>query len=170
LQIDREKPTIGVHQWVDFAPTGTRSMDSGESITHWIRQLKEGERDAVQKLWEGYFARLVGMARQWLRHAPTQAAEAEDVALCAFDSFCRRAEQGRFPKLFDRDDLWQLLVVIAFRKACNQIKHEGRRQPRNAQVIHVSALDVEEAAEGAFRRHGRPVPDPAFAVQTADEY
>jgi DNA-directed RNA polymerase specialized sigma24 family protein len=146
-------------------------MDSGESISQWICQLKDGQRDAVQKLWEGYFTRLVGMARQWLRHAPTQAAEAEDVALSAFDSFCRRAEQGRFPRLSDRDDLWQLLVVIAFRKACNQIKHEARRRPRHAQLIHASALDAEDAAEGPLFADliGRE-PDPAFAAQTAEEY
>jgi hypothetical protein len=30
-------------------------MPSSESITQWIHQLKEGERDAVQKLWESYF-------------------------------------------------------------------------------------------------------------------
>jgi DNA-directed RNA polymerase specialized sigma24 family protein len=120
-------------------------MSSGESVTHWIHQLKEGERAAVQKLWEGYFSRLVRMAKQWLRHTPTQVVEAEDVALSAFDSFCRRAEQGQFPRLFDRGDLWQLLVVIAFRKTCNQIKHEARRQPRNGRVLHASALATEDA-------------------------
>jgi hypothetical protein len=30
-------------------------MAPGESVTHWIQQLKEGERLAVQKLWESYF-------------------------------------------------------------------------------------------------------------------
>lgn len=144
-------------------------MASGESVTHWIQQLKEGERGAVQKLWEGYFARLVQQTRQWLRRAPTLAADAEDVALSAFDSFCRRAEEGRFPKLFDRDDLWQLLVVIAFRKACNQIKHEARRQPRNRRVVHASTLKGE--GEGQFFADliGRE-PDPSLVAQTADEY
>ena len=80
-------------------------MSSSESVTQWIHQLKEGERDAVQMLWEGYFERLVRQTRQWLRCAPKQAVDADDIALSAFDSFCRRAEQGRFPKLFDRNDL-----------------------------------------------------------------
>ena len=80
-------------------------MSSSESVTQWIHQLKAGERDAVQKLWEGYFERLVRQTRQWLRCVPRQAVDADDIALSAFDSFCRRAEQGRFPKLFDRNDL-----------------------------------------------------------------
>ena len=147
-------------------------MNAGESVTQWILQLKEGERAAVQKLWEGYFSRLVRMAQHWLLHTPTQVVEAEDVALSAFDSFCRRAEQGRFPRLFDRDDLWQLLVVIAFRKACNQIKHEARRQPRNGRVYHASALPPEDAddARSIFSSVIGHEPDPALVAQTTEEY
>ena len=147
-------------------------MSADESVTQWIHQLKEGERAAVQKLWENYFTRLVRMARRWLRHTPTQALDAEDIALSAFKSFCLRAEQGRFPKLFDRDDLWQLLVVIAFRKACNQAKHEARRQPHNGHVQHVSALNAANGEDaGTIFTHliGRE-PDPEFAAQTAEEY
>ena len=146
-------------------------MSSSESVTQWIHQLKEGERDAVQRLWEGYFERLVRKTRQWLLHAPRQAVDADDIALSAFDSFCRRAEQGRFPKLFDRNDLWQLLVVIAFRKSCNQIKHEARRQPQGGRVYHASALAVDGADDGAvFTRLIGGEPDPAFAAQTAEEW
>ena len=147
-------------------------MSAGESVTQWIDQLKEGERAAVQKLWESYFTRLIRMARRWLRHTPTQAADAEDIALSAFDSFCRRAEQGRFPKLFDRNDLWQLLMVIAFRKACNQAKHEARRRPHNGHVQHASALSAanEEDAGTLFTHLIGREPDPEFAAQTAEEY
>lgn len=147
-------------------------MSADESITQWIHQLKEGERAAVQKLWENYFTRLVRLARRWLHHAPTQVVDAEDIALSAFDSFCRRAEQGRFPKLFDRGDLWQLLVVIAFRKACNQVKHEARRQPHNGRVLHASTLSAAggEDAGAIFTQLISRDPDPEFAAQTAEEY
>ena len=50
------------------------------------------------------------------------------MALSAFDSFCRGAEQGRFPRLEDRDDLWQVLVMITARKVCDLKEHEGRRK------------------------------------------
>src|SRR5262249_24542010 len=83
----------------------------------------------IQKIWEVYFQRLVGLARTELRAAPRRAADEEDVALSAFDSFCRAAGQDRFPQLLDRDDLWQLLVVITVRKAVNLLKAE-RRQKR----------------------------------------
>ena len=85
------------------------------SVTLWIDRLKIGDPDAAQKLWERYFRRLVGLARKKLRAAPRRAADEEDVALSAFDSFCRGAEQARFPQLHDRLDSPELRTV-AMRK------------------------------------------------------
>ena len=87
-------------------------MLSNGSVSHWIVQLKAGNQAAAQELWEDYFQRLVRLARRRLRGRSRRAADEEDVALSAFDSFCRGAEQGRFPRLTDRDNLWRLLVVI----------------------------------------------------------
>ena len=145
-------------------------MLSAESVRIWIQQLKEGERAAVQKLREGYFPRLVRQAQGWLRRTPVKVVDAEDIALSAFKSFCLRAEQGRFPKLFDRDDLWQLLVVIAFRKACDQAKHEARRQPRNGRVLHASVLAPAEAddARSILSSVIDREPDPALVVEMAE--
>jgi hypothetical protein len=42
-----------------------------------------------------------------------RAADEEDVALSAFNSFCLRAEEGRFLRLDDSDDLWQVLMTSA---------------------------------------------------------
>ena len=109
---------------------GDRPPVSGESVTQWIDHLKGGDREAVQRLFERYYGRLVREARRWLRRAPAApAADEEDVAQGAFAIFCRRAEEGRFPRLSDRDDFWQLLLVIAFHKTCSQIVHERRRRP-----------------------------------------
>ena len=143
-------------------------MTAGESVTCWIDQLKGGDRAAAQRLWERYYGRLVREARRWLKRAPAgPAADEDDVAQGAFASFCRRAAEGRFPRLYDRNDLWQLLVVIAFRKTCNQIKHERVRQPRNGRVVHVSALAGDEIALLADMIIQEP--SPAMAAQTAEE-
>jgi len=40
----------------------------------------------------------------------------DPATLSAFDSFFRRAQEGSVPNLLDRNDLWQLLVLIAGRK------------------------------------------------------
>lgn len=73
--------------------------------------------DAVRVLWERYFDRLVRLARARLRQAPGSMIDAEDVALSAINSFCRRTADGRFPRLDDRQDLWRILMTIAARKA-----------------------------------------------------
>ena len=44
-------------------------------------------------------------------------ADEEDVALSAFKSFVRAVQEDRFLKLDDRDDLWQILVMLTLRKA-----------------------------------------------------
>jgi DNA-directed RNA polymerase specialized sigma24 family protein len=145
-------------------------MTTSQSVTQLIDQLKQGERESVQQLWERYFARLVRQAQSWLRRkaGAMPAAEAEDVAVEAFDSFCRRAEEGRFPRLEDRGDLWQLLVVIAYRKTCNLVVHEARRQPRHGRVIHTSALADGDGA--SFEEVLSCDPSPQMAAQMAEEY
>jgi DNA-directed RNA polymerase specialized sigma24 family protein len=139
-------------------------MASDGSITRLIVLLKEGDRDAAQPLWDTYFRRLVGLARARLRGTPRGMADEEDVALSAFDSFCRRAERGDFPQLADRDDLWQLLFVLTVRKAIGLARHQGRMRRgggRIASLEDLAAWDLD-AALG-------PEPTPELAAQMADE-
>jgi DNA-directed RNA polymerase specialized sigma24 family protein len=101
-------------------------MSSIGDVTRLLQQLKAGDRQAVQPLWDRYFRRLVGLARERLRGMPRAARDEEDLALSAFDSFCRAAEAGRFPRLDDSLDLWKVLSMIARRKVCDQVEHDGR--------------------------------------------
>ncbi len=139
-------------------------MSSTGTVTLWIAQLKAGEADAAQHLWNSYFRRLVGLARKRLRGQPPAIADEEDVALSAFDSFCRGVDQERFPKLADRDDLWQLLVMLTARKACRLLRDERRLKRGGGAVRHTSALDDEELSAVIGRE-----PTPAFAAQVAEE-
>jgi RNA polymerase sigma factor (sigma-70 family) len=137
------------------------------SITRCFGALQGGDRDAAQQLWERYFRRLIGLARKHLQQAPRRVADEEDVALSAFDSFCRGVELGRFCKLEDRDDLWQLLVVITVRKAADQAKYE-RRQKRSAGAPPARTdptLSVVELEEILGRE-----PTPEVAALAAEEY
>ena len=95
------------------------------SVTRLIGDLKVGDSgEAARQLWERYFEQLAGLAQSWLQSAARRAADGEDVALSAFDSFCRGTVEGRFPELANRDELWKLLYTITARKAANQ----GRRE------------------------------------------
>ena len=130
-------------------------MEPEGSVTHWVETLKGGDRVAAQRLWDAYFRRLVSLARSRLRGVSRRVADEEDVALSAFDSFCRAAEGGRFPRLNDRDDLWQLLVVITVRKACDLAKHEGRIR-RGA----VESSRWQSCQIGWLSRSSKPIPLP----------
>jgi DNA-directed RNA polymerase specialized sigma24 family protein len=135
------------------------------SITECIDRLKRGDRGAAERLWSAYVRRLVGLARAKMRAASRRAADEEDVALSAFDSFYRRAERGQFARLEDRDDLWQILVVITERKALGLLRYEGRKSRAHGRTVSLSQSD---GAEGEAARD--PAPSPAFAAQVADEY
>jgi DNA-directed RNA polymerase specialized sigma24 family protein len=143
------------------------------SVTQWIDRLKAGDPDAAQKLWERYFRRLVGLAKKKLRAAPRRAADEEDVALSAFDSFCRGAELDRFPQLHDRLDLWQLLVLLTARKAVDLAQHERRQKRGGGGVLDEAALPGpagSSAREAPLEQIEGPEPTPAFAAQLAEEY
>jgi RNA polymerase sigma factor (sigma-70 family) len=139
-------------------------MFASGNVTWWLRQLKVGDRDGVQRLWERYYRRLVGLARNKLGRLPGREVAAEDVALSAFDSFIRGAEQGRFPRLEDRQDLWQILVMITARKAIDLAKYEGRPK-RDWRRLQAECDDSGALLRGLIGRS----PDPAFAVQVAEQ-
>ena len=147
-------------------------MDAQGSVSRWLDPLRAGDSAAVQHLWERYFHRLVGLARARLQGFPRRAADEEDVALSAFDSFCRAAEQGRFPQLHDRDDLWQLLLVLTDRKACDLAHHERRDRRGGGRVVDATALARgSESTEEAPRHEVRsPEPSPEFAALAAEEF
>jgi RNA polymerase sigma factor (sigma-70 family) len=132
-------------------------MHAEGSITRWISQLKAGDDAAVQALWEAYFRRLVDVAERRLVHAPRRAADEEDVALSAFNSFCVQARAGRFPRLADRHNLWPLLVGITAHKCVDLIRHESRQKRRAGGA----ALDVETLLSQE--------PTPEFALEGADQ-
>jgi DNA-directed RNA polymerase specialized sigma24 family protein len=146
-------------------------MSSPGSVTRWMQQLGAGDRGNVERLWQCYYPRLVRLARSRLRGAPALQNDAEDVALSAFDNFCRGAEEGRFPRLLDRDDLWQLLVVITARKASNLVRHSLREKRGGGRVRHFSGPPGGAAdADGPLLAEliARD-PDPQFAAETAEE-
>jgi len=139
-------------------------MSSDGSVTRLIDMLKGGDRAAAQRLWETYFRRLVGLARARLVRAPSPAADAEDVALSAFDSFYRRAERGEFPALDDRNDLWQLLFILTVRKAINLVRYQGRKARAPARVVSLTDLEGLGAEEVLGTE-----PSPEIAAEMVDE-
>jgi RNA polymerase sigma factor (sigma-70 family) len=91
-------------------------------------------------------------------------ADEEDVALAAFESFCRRAEEGQFPRLKDRDGLSSLLVVMVARKAADAVKYDGRAK-RGAGRVQTG---LPAPADSPFELEG-DAPTPEEAAILAEE-
>jgi hypothetical protein len=122
----------------EFAPIPGRTLVSGprlginllgcQSRTDRISQLEAGDHAAAHKLWEGNFMQMVRLAGSKSQGIRRRAAGEKDAALSPFDSFCRGVQEGRFPQLSNRDDLWQVLVVPTDHKAMKLVPHQRRQR------------------------------------------
>ncbi len=133
-------------------------------MTAWVQQLRAGSEHAARKLWEHYFPEMVRTAERRLATS-FGAFDAEDVALSAFNVFCRAIKEGRYERLSRGTGLWSLLAVTTLRKASDRIKVEGaarrgggRKGPRLTQQQGVN-LDSVPAS----------LSDPQFLAIMAEE-
>ena len=127
-------------------------------ISHWIARLKASDQASAQPLWECYYERLVRLARA--RLWPGGVMDEEDIALSAFQSFCRGAAAGRFPRLSDRHDLWRLLLFITAQKVCDHVEHH-RALKRGGGAAHVGSVSLDEVVSDE--------PTPEFAAMMAEQ-
>jgi DNA-directed RNA polymerase specialized sigma24 family protein len=157
-------------------------MDSNSgSVTEQIEALKAGDEAAVQPLWARYFEQLARLVRAHLRATRPRpiVADEEDVALSAIESVCEGIQNGRFPQLGDRDELWKLLVWVARCKVLDQRKQEGRVKRGGGKVVTEADLAAEDDAArpldqldptALIYQTARGEPTPEFAALVAEEY
>lgn len=150
---------------------GNLVLDDGP--TKWIEQIAEGNEEAAQRLWETYYDRLVGLVRKKLADTPRRVADEDDVVLSAFNSFCRRAADGEFPKLADGDGLWRLFMTIANRKAVAYLRYMHRQKRGGGAVRGESAFAEQNANDSqpdpGIEQVASPEPTPEFAAQMAEQ-
>ncbi len=143
------------------------------SITTWIEQLRGGDSTAAQHLWERYLGQLVRLARRKLAGTQRRVTDEEDVVVVAFEKFLRMAEGGGFPRLSDRNDLWQVLVLITEQVAVDQIRLHKAQKRGGGRVRGDSALEGSVtdgmAPIGINEIVGRE-PTPEFALLAAERY
>lgn len=145
-------------------------MAEYEAITIWIDGLKRGDARAAEVIWQNYFTKLTHLAQRKLQGMPRRAADEEDVALSAFNSFFQAAQCGRFPQLDDRDDLWKLLAVITARKAiAQQRRHFADKRP-DAHTYDEGALADDESDGRIVEQFLGNTPSAELAAQLAEEF
>ncbi len=147
-------------------------MSETSSVTDWIARLKAGEPQASQAVWERYVDRLVRLARKKLGRTPRRAADEEDVVLSAFDGFFRGVAESRFPQLDDRDDLWQVLVMLTDRKTVDHRRRELAAKRGGGAVRGESAFADRQTAQSDQPGLSQVIdgePSAEFAVQFAEQ-
>lgn len=145
-------------------------MPSDQSVTGWMHGLQQGNAEAAQRLWERYFSEMVRIAGAKLPRSVRRVFDEEDVALSAFKSFCAGVEEGKFPNLSAREDLWRLLVVITARKAQVYKRHATRQKRGGGQVVGETDLVAGAEDASAFESIITAVPTPDFLAQAAEEF
>ncbi len=118
-------------------------MSDTSDVSHWINRIKEGDSAAADRIWHHYFDRLVRSVRRGLHGQNRAVSDEEDIVLSVFDSFYAAAQQGRFPDLSDRDDLWKLLLRMSARKVIDKRRHDRRqRRGGNAEIYSLEGDDA----------------------------
>ncbi len=118
-------------------------MSSEPTVVYWLKGIQRGDPDAADALWKYCFPELVRFAREKLRGVPCRAADEEDVALSAMQSFYRAAARGSFQQLSDCDELLQLLLGMTAHKAIDFVRRETCRRRGGGRVQGDSALSGE---------------------------
>ncbi len=123
-------------------------MSKSTHVSHWIELVKAGDSIAANRIWQHYFDRLVRAVRARLTGQNRAVSDEEDIVLSVFESFYNAAENGRFPDLSDRDDLWQLLMRMAARKVVDKRRHDLRqRRGGNVRLHSLDQTDENQSEE-----------------------
>ena len=146
-------------------------MSASEHITEaslitWYNKQVESESIALQRLWDTYFHRMVRLARRRLVGSKREIRDEEDIALSAFQSFCRGLRRGKFSENFpdatpDDDNLWPLLVALTLNKAVDEIRRQQRLKRGGSERNADSAGELLDQLTGSE-------PDPQL-VAVAEE-
>ena len=89
---------------------GVREHD--HSVTRLLHRLRTDDPDAAGEVWRRILRAPAAVGPSQLAALPHRAVDEEDVLVSVFDRFFRAAKQERFARLADRDDLWQILLVL----------------------------------------------------------
>jgi RNA polymerase sigma factor (sigma-70 family) len=143
-------------------------MSKNTNVSHWIDLVKAGDSAAANRIWQHYFDRLVRSVRARLYGQNRAVSDEEDIVLSVFDSFYNAAENGRFPDLSDRGDLWRLLLRMSARKVVDKRRHDQRQ--RRGGNVKVHSLNQTGDDDSVIEAIGdEPSPEMVLMMQESVE-
>lgn len=115
------------------------------SVTYYMNQLRAGNREGTEQLWQRFYSRLVRLAHNRMNSNFRRVTSEEDVAAIAIAECFKSLEEGRFPELEGRDDLWARLAQITERRALNEIRRQTSQKAGGGKVLGESVfLNADE--------------------------
>jgi DNA-directed RNA polymerase specialized sigma24 family protein len=126
-----------------------KSKPDDSEFTRLLDAVRLGDEDAIAKLWEDYFQKLVRVAARRLPSNLKRSGDEEDVALSAFHSFIAGIRRDQYPDLSGPDNLWGLLITLTSRKAHAHMRHQTRQKRGGGSVRGESVfMDVSNLDRG----------------------
>jgi len=133
-------------------------------VSHTLQAIQLGEEQAIRRVWDRYFSRLIRLAGSRLASERTGEFDEEDVAVSVMESFFRAAKKGRFPYLKDDDGIWRLLSTMARRKVVDIVRRNRRQR-----IVGESNVVGQDYEGGHFAWLDGPVHPPEIAAMFVDE-
>jgi DNA-directed RNA polymerase specialized sigma24 family protein len=150
-------------------PEPSDSNTTIQSVTEWIALLKEGDQSVAMPLWQRYFERLIRLASRKLAGFHPRVSDENDAVNEVFFALLQGIQQSRFPDLQDRQDLWQILIMLTERQAI-RIRRQELSDKRGAHVLHGESV-FDSPGSSAPNGIGQVLgaePTPAFAALCAE--
>ena len=142
-------------------------MSSDGSITVLLQVLKNGlEEEAAQDLFQRYFQKLEQLARPRVANLQLHDRDEQDVAQVVMTQFFLGVREGRFPKLNDRDDLWQVLMLILERRVIDLCKRAREPVCNEFQIL---ATDSDGSPCAGIDTVASTDPSPETIVELKEE-
>jgi DNA-directed RNA polymerase specialized sigma24 family protein len=120
---------------------------------------------AAGEIWQRFFQRLLPLARARLRGLQDRTVDEEDLLVSVFDRFFRAAKEERFARLNDRDDLWQILLMLTDHKVAEQYRRSHAQKRGGGEVRRLDDI-VEPGQE--LREMADAEPGPEFVAAFND--
>ena len=150
-------------------PENLDSKCSNHSVTEWIDCLKEGDPGASNRLWHRYFERLIRLASRKMGTLPRRVVDEEDIVNSVFFELLSGIEKQRFPELHDRQDLWQILIMLTERQAIGVRRHQMADKHGGKTLVGESALENSNTSQiDGIQQVLGGEPTPEFAAMCAE--
>jgi RNA polymerase sigma factor (sigma-70 family) len=113
------------------------------SVTRCIQQLKAGDMDAFQKIWDHYFEQLLEVARGVMRQRKRWSiVDEDDIVQNALLSVVRGLPKNKsYEQVTTRENLWPILVAITKFKVADNFRRENAAKRGAGKVVSEAALD-----------------------------